>query len=296
MSIDIYFAGSRTKKGDQYMLDNGYNRLLSFINDRKTIDTWLEYPRTGKLFVDSGAFSAWTKGVKLDVDKYIEFLNANHDKMTIYAQVDVIPGERGRAATFEEVKDASARSWENYQYMRELLVEPDKLLYAYHAGEPIWYLEQALKCKVPYIALGGLVGKTTNIKFDFLHECFDLINKINPDVKVHVFGITTFNILEKFNVTSADSTTHIQAGCNGNIICDYGTICLSDRKEFGVSEYIQESESYKKKIEEHVNKYGFTIEDLKTSHDNRILFNVMYMREKAESLQLVKQRRSKKLF
>jgi hypothetical protein len=296
MSIDIYFAGSRTKTGEQYLLDNGCNRLLSFLNDKSAIKTWLSYNRAGKLFIDSGAFSAWTKGAELDVDNYISFLNQNHENITIYAQVDVIPGQRGRAPTASEVRDASAKSWENYQYMRELLIEPDKLIYAFHAGEPEEYLIQALKCKIPYIALGGLVGRNTDTKYDFLESCFKLINEYNPEVKVHIFGITTFNILEKFNVTSADSTTHIQAGCNGNIICNYGTVCLSDRKSFTPGEYLLMTPQYADKIEKEVNRFGFTVEELKTSHDKRILFNVMFMKDKADKLEVVKYRRSKKLF
>jgi len=296
MSIDIYFAGSRTQKGDQWMLDNGCNRLLSFVNDKSTIKTWLSYPRKGKLFIDSGAFTAWTKGKVLDVDNYIEFLNENHENITIYAQVDVIPGERGRRATYEEVKDASARSWENYQYMKELLTEPDKLIYAFHAGEPWFYLEQALKCKIPYIALGGLVGKTMDVKEKFLSQCFALVDQYNPDVKIHIFGITTFNLLSKYNVTSADSTTHIQSGCNGNIQCDYGTVCLSDRKNFKTSEYLQLTPEYLDKINKEVEKYGFTVQGLKESADDRILFNVIYMKQKAENLVTMKKRGSKKLF
>ena len=295
MSIDIYFAGSRTQKGDQWMLDNGCNRLLSFVNDKSTIKTWLSHPRTGKLFIDSGAFTAWTKGKVLDVDNYIEFLNANHEKIDLYAQIDVIPGERGRESTQDEVNDAAAKTWENYQYMCELLIEPNKLLYAFHLGEPDEYLKQALRCKIPYIALGGLVGKPTEQKEKFLASCFKLVNEINPETKIHIFGITTFNILEQFPVTSADSTTHIQSGCNGNIQCRFGTICLSDRKSFTPGEYLQLTPDYLNKIEKEVSKYGYTVETLKTSADDRILFNVMFMKEKAKNLQIVKRMRSKKL-
>jgi hypothetical protein len=296
MSIDIYFAGSRIKKDEFYMLENKCNRLLSFVNDKSTIKLWLENQKTGKLFIDSGAFTAWTKGKVLDVDNYISFLNENHEKIDIYAQIDVIPGERGRESTQDEVDEAAARTWENYQYMKELLIDPNKLLYAFHLGEPYDYLIQALKSKIPYIALGGLVGKTTERKEKFLAKCFKLVDEYDPSVKIHIFGITKFDILEQHNITSADSTSHIQSGCTGNIICDYGVICLSDRKTFCPSQYIQLTPEYLAKVEKEVNKYGFTVEGLKQSTDDRILFNIMYMKQKADNLKVIKRVRTKKLF
>ncbi len=42
------------------------------------------------VFLDSGAFTAWTKRVEIDIQKYIEFIKQNQDVLTVYANLDVI--------------------------------------------------------------------------------------------------------------------------------------------------------------------------------------------------------------
>ena len=42
------------------------------------------------LFLDSGAYSAWSKGVTIDIDEYISFIKKNIKYITVYANLDVI--------------------------------------------------------------------------------------------------------------------------------------------------------------------------------------------------------------
>ena len=52
-----------------------------------------KYNKKPKLFVDSGAFSAMTQGIKLDqdyLDQYIDFVKRWEHVIDIYANVDVI--------------------------------------------------------------------------------------------------------------------------------------------------------------------------------------------------------------
>lgn len=57
--------------------------------------------------------------------------------------------------------------------MYNRLNNPQKLLYTFHVGEPFEYLKQAMEFRdsqgrpLDYIALGGLVGKTTKIRDAF---------------------------------------------------------------------------------------------------------------------------------
>ena len=46
----------------------------------------------------------------------------------------------------------------------------------------------------------------------------------NPNVKVHAFGMTSLDILEKYPFTSADSTSWLMTAANGNIHTRFGIV------------------------------------------------------------------------
>lgn len=84
--FDLYFAGQVTDHVDKCLFDMGANHLFSFLNERKNIDRWIRwvdtYGKKGKLFIDSGAFTAWTKGTYINVDDYIYFLMIGYSILT----------------------------------------------------------------------------------------------------------------------------------------------------------------------------------------------------------------------
>ena len=94
--FDLYFAGQVTDHVDKCLFDMGANHLFSFLNERKNIDRWIKwvdtYGKRGKLFIDSGAFTAWTKGTYINVDDYIYFLNDRVQYIDLFGQLDCIPG------------------------------------------------------------------------------------------------------------------------------------------------------------------------------------------------------------
>ena len=144
--MNIYFAGSTFKGLNDWIQQNGFNKLFSQENDRREIANWVAHKRankenSSKLFIDSGAFSAHTKGVEIDVDEYIDYLNKNEDALTIYAQVDKIPGEFGKPKTPEQIAEAPKMSWDNYLYMAPKLKNKDKLVPIFHQHEDFKWLK-----------------------------------------------------------------------------------------------------------------------------------------------------------
>lgn len=107
MAVDLYFAGSQCKESEEIIEQKGYCRLYSYLNDKRNLRDRFERKAKGKLIVDSGAFTAWTKGVKLNVDEYIQWLNEHKEYIYLAGQVDSIPGEKGRKTTIQEVKQAA---------------------------------------------------------------------------------------------------------------------------------------------------------------------------------------------
>ena len=105
MSFDLYFAGANNSATDDYFISNNCNRLFSQLNDRKLIQRYVQAKKdgwTGKLMIDSGAFTLHRSDKKVDVDKYIDYLNEYHDYFDYYIQLDHIPGKWGQPRTAEQ--------------------------------------------------------------------------------------------------------------------------------------------------------------------------------------------------
>lgn len=155
------------------------------------------------LFLDSGAFSAHTKGVIIDINDYIQFIKDNRDNISVYANLDVIG-------------DAEA-TWQNQLKMEEAGLMP---IPCFHLGEDLSYLRKYVD-RYEYIALGGLahVGKNKWQLFTWLNRCWDIICDEDgyPKVKVHGFAVTTLKVLCKYPWYSVDSTSWVLTGRFGSI-------------------------------------------------------------------------------
>ena len=88
MSFDFYFTGTYTIEADYLLLDRHSCRLMSQLNDRKRTELWVNEYKKGnknKIFIDSGAFTAWTKNKEIDIDEYINYLNTNTNELELFA-------------------------------------------------------------------------------------------------------------------------------------------------------------------------------------------------------------------
>ena len=298
VAVDLYFAGTQCKEAEDIIESNGYCRLYSYLNDKKNLaDRFSRNPK-GKLIVDSGAFTAWTRGAELNVDEYIEWLNKYKDYIYLAGQVDSIPGKLRQAPTVAEVEEAAQKTYDNYWYMKERLDNPDMLLYTFHVGEPFRFLEKVLEHpNIKYIALGGMVGKNAVTKENFSQKCFEIIKKSkNPNVKVHAFGVTTQSMLEKFPFASGDSTGWIMTGASGQIYSQYGHLDFSQNsRNTSKSVFNLSKEAYNVVLEE-VTKFGFTMEQLEESYKARMCFNIQYLNELSQKITCKEFKSKKRLF
>ena len=303
-SMELFLVGPEKDVIMQDVINVSKTSLLfNYIDGKKATDRYKEQIKPKKLFIDSGAFSAWTKGKQVDVDEYIQFINDRSDYIDLCGQIDAIPGDIINGATTEQVNEAAEKTWKNYLYMRPKMNKPESLLYTFHVDEPSRYLIDALNYRdpngnyIPYIALGGMVGKTTKVKQNFLRNCFDIIAASkNPNVKVHAFGMTSFSLLKDFPITSADSTSWIMTGANGNIMTDSGIVAVSEKMSRLPEHYSKFSPKYQLEFENTIKSYGFTLQELKDSRDCRIMFNARYMVKKAKELVYVPEVRNYTLY
>ena len=289
MSFNLYLAGGKVKTQDDIIIKRGCDVLFSQINDRKAIKKFLELMSNNKLFIDSGAYSAWSKNKPIDVDDYIKFINENTDKFTLFASVDDIPGELRRKPTLWEQRESPAKSWHNYLYMREQVKDKDKLLPVFHIGEDFRHLQNMLDATfngehIPYIGLGGTVGLACTVKEDWYKQCFKIIQQSsNANVKVHAFGMTNLEILENYPFESADSTTWLMAAINGELCTKYGRICVSQQVQHKPSHYNKLPQLIQQQINEQCVLYGTSIEQCMEDQDSRQLYNINYFKDWADN-------------
>lgn len=273
--MELYLAGIGSERDNLVKQVFDYNGLYSYEHDK---NMWTKLKIGGKIFVDSGAFSAWTRGIIINVDEYIHWLNQRSDSIYLCGQVDVIPNSKA------DVKGAAEKTWENYLYMRSKLNKPDSLLYTFHVSEPVSFLERALSYRdannkpIPYIALGGMVGKSSITRRNFLNLAFNVIKKSsNPTVKIHTFGMTDKQLLEEFPITSTDSTAWVMVAAMGGVMTDNGVVLVTDGRAADSSHYIRFSDIALDKFKSDIEEFGFTLDELSESRDKRAIHNARYM-------------------
>ncbi len=299
--FDLYFAGAKNKIADEYLLSHSANRLQSQLIDRSNIAEWLQRKdEVSKLFIDSGAYTAYTKGITISVDSYIDYLNSITDKCTIFAQLDTIPGQMGKPKTLEERLNAPKLSWENYLYMRDRLIEPKKLIPIFHQGEDYQWLWNMLEWTdesgehIPYIGISPAVD-VSGLE-DFLTKSFYIIEKSsNPNVKTHAFGMTQLRMLELYPYTSADSTSWKLTAAMGSIYTPWGTVYVSERGYYDKN-HVKNTESAYLNLVNYVESLGFTFDEVAKFDYVRYIINIKYLMDWAKNYKFRGGARKKKLF
>lgn len=174
-------------------------------------------PSQFRFFLDSGAYSAWSRGTVIDLDEYCAFIKANIEQIEVYASLDCIPGKPGRIATEAERNSAAEESWSNFLYMRNEGLDP---MPVYHYGEHRRHLGRMLDFGCSYIGIGGLVGVPSDLRRLWLDELFyDLTDEAgNATVKTHGFGMTSIPLVFRYPWFSVDSTTWLKMTANGAVL------------------------------------------------------------------------------
>lgn len=296
MGFNIYFAGGHAKMTDEFLMKRGANRLYNQLYERNTIGkNWVAHKKENaelgsRLFVDSSAYSAHTRGAEVDIDAYIDYLNENVGMFDAIAELDVIPGKFRQPKTREQLLEAPKKSWENYLYMRERIEDKDHLLPIFHMGEDFKWLHKMLEttfegdAHIPYIGISPANDSTTKFKDKWMERVFTMIRQSsNPNVKTHAFGMTVTEQLERHPFYSADSTSVLLTGAMGNIMSSRGIIDLSD-KNGGIKAFRRLPISAQMEIERVTEEtgLGFSIEDLASDYKLRALYNCQYMLDWAE--------------
>jgi len=147
--------------------------------------------------LDSGAYTAFSRGKPVVLQEYIDFVKAlsdtPHPPSEVFA-LDVIGDWRASLANTEEM-------WR----------QGIEAIPCYHQGEP-WDVAVGMAKDYPKMALGGMVGLTVNAKRDWCQEAF---SRIWP-ARVHGFGLCAEKIMLKCPFESVDSANWVWPRILGN--------------------------------------------------------------------------------
>lgn len=155
------------------------------------------------IFLDSGAYSAFTKNAQIDIYKYIEFIKRHQQYIETYAVLDVIGNAEG--------------TMRNMHIMESEGLKP---IPVFHAGSDWKHLEYYANM-YDYIGLGGvaLIGKDEAKRTHWLDHCFSICcdNKGWPRCKVHGFAVTAIPLMWRYPWYSVDSTRWVKAARYGQV-------------------------------------------------------------------------------
>lgn len=209
--MKFYFAGAESLQFAKILDAIGSKRrLVSFYylpTDVRTgkINIHDYYGRDKELFLDSGAYSAFTKGVQIKIEDLIRFIKDHN--VELYVNLDDIN-------SWQQTK-------ENQRIMENAGLHPFPV---WHIFEPFDVLKEYC-AKYPYVALGFGHSESTNERSRISSSIFEHFS----NTKFHMFAITTPELMIAYPFYSVDSTTWLNPGKYGHLPTPWGYVEIGNR-------------------------------------------------------------------
>jgi hypothetical protein len=255
---------------EKAIVDNVPNILESYhyVNSQKFVDVMRQ--QKAKVFLDSGAFSAFHLGVSIDINAYCDYIKRN---------MDILRVEDGAvmASVLDGIGDP-LKTYQNQMYMESQGAKP---LPCFHFGEDPRYLEHYVK-NYDYITIGGLVGrskKDAEVWLDRMWNEHMIDSSGKARLKVHGFGMTSPDLMKRYPWYSCDSSSWIQAAAFGSIFTsEHGPIAVS--KDSPAKHETGRHLSTLTPIEQQsvynmLARKGFNYERLSTVYESRAAYNCL---------------------
>lgn len=264
---DIAFMYKTAREYPYHLESYHYIKNMADVGDH-----YREIKRT--VFLDSGAFTMFTKKVQVSLAEYAAFIQANNDWIHVSSNLDEI----GRGKELE--------SYQNQKELTRLGVGVQPVHHARDADE--WLLRYMAEGH-EYVFLGGMVPETKQYLFQWLDHIWEkcLTRKDgSAKIRVHGFGLTTLDLVERYPWYSVDSTRWIWLGGYGQIFVD-----LPDGRDVMVhissgsprlhkwdAHYDTMAPMTQEVIFDQITKAGFTLDQLRTMYGARHKWNIEFFR------------------
>lgn len=178
----IYFGGCERPNAIHTLAKAGGRRVMISFAEPPTKTCWRLYREYGiEIMADSGAFSAWKRGIEVNLADYMAWLT-KHD-IQQYFNLDVV-GDMEATARHQKIMEKAG-------------FNP---IPVFHFGGPMELLGKLIK-NYPLIGLGGTVGLPTTVKEQWFRQIYSLY----PEGKFHALGVANTRLICQFPFESADS-------------------------------------------------------------------------------------------
>lgn len=255
---------------EQGIMDGVPNILESYhyVKGQRFVDVMRE--QGAQVFLDSGAFSAHSLGVSIDIDGYCDYILRNRDILRV-------DGTAVMASVLDGIGDP-LKTWQNQIYMESKGAKP---LPCFHFGEDPRYLDWYVE-RYEYITIGGLVGKPQKdqeVWLDRVWEKHMLEPSGKAKLKVHAFGMTAPHLMKRYPWHSVDSSSWIQAAAFGSIFTsEHGPLSVSEhspsRHDLG-RHLTTLTDIERTSVEKMLAGKGFNFERLSTIYESRACYNTL---------------------
>lgn len=267
----VYLAGEMKPA----VVPNVQRRLFSYyyhgkkIGNRPSKDVLNAHAMNQDLFLDCGAFTAHNQGVPITVDEYAQFVSQHGALFTCVSSLD------------DTHKDEQL-SYDNLKALERLGCK--NLCPVFHTRENPKWLQRYIEEGYPYIFIGGMVPETTKWLFGWLDELWDkyLTDKEGrPLVKIHGFGLTVFDLIQRYPWFSVDSSSWLQRGAYGSCAFLFNNkinvVTFSEKspalKDWKSKHFENLSLQERNILIEQIGAAGLTVEELSVDYIKRDIWN-----------------------
>ncbi len=235
--IKLYVAGTIAKCPEFSPPDlDIVNRLISYAYP-KHLTYWLDITegKKGNLILDSGAFSAWTKGKTLDIHTYAQYARdlldnpkAGTKKIRI-VNLDVIPGKGGETKALNRQNISKVERQKNQDTINKsaemglmnLRIFKEKYgitpIHVFHQGEDWSWLVEMCK-ETDYVGISPANDLSVYEKMAWMRNVFSYMKTNNIHVHTHGFGVMIPHLLLELPWTSCDATSWLMIAAMGKIM------------------------------------------------------------------------------
>jgi len=189
---------------DPELRDLPFGVMVSYVYWHPKDQDRMEWARENgrPTFLDSGAFSALTLGVEIDVAEYIRFAKERAHLFDHVASLDVIFDAQGSADNHQRMLDAGFTN----------------AVPCFHTAEPFEYLDAMQHEEMIGLGVGGAHSRKRPV-LDWLSRTFHHMEQWDRQPKVHGYAITSPDWMWRFPGTRwtapAGSWQRGSAACSG---------------------------------------------------------------------------------
>jgi hypothetical protein len=170
-----------------------------------------------EIFLDSGAYSAYTKGKGIALTDYMKYIDDNKKNITHYMNLDVFQDNQ--------------MSYDYFCIMKKKGYNPIPVVQ--YGEDHMEWLENYYALGERYMSLGGTVPIKNKWK---VSEWVRLLSWQYPEIKFHLLGSSSRKIIDYCDMYSCDSSTWFMMAINGypNHIKGTSRIAKVERAKFNL--------------------------------------------------------------